>query len=208
MKIIYWFTSFLSYSLFKIFYRMEIVGNKNIPDRSAIIAPNHISYLDPAIIGATSPREVHFLANVRLFNNRLFGWYITQLNSHPVNPAANDTQAVKKILHLLGEGKRVMVFPEGTRSVDGKLQPLKLGCAMLSIHSQSPIIPALIEGAYEIWPKNQKRPNLTGKIKITYGSPIYPDQIQASSKKEAQILLTKEIENALINMKGKDINLN
>ena len=201
MKLIYWFTCYTTYFLLKLFYKLEVVGKDQIPDGPAIIAPNHVSFLDPVIIGSTSPKEIHFLANARLFKHRLFGWYIAQLNSHPVQTASNDTQAVKKILQLLGEGKRVMIFPEGTRSADGKLQPLKLGCAMLSIHSRSPIIPTWIEGTYEIWPKNQKLPHPRGKIKITYGSPIDPDQIQASSKKEAQILLTKQLENALLNMK-------
>lgn len=185
------------YLILRIFYKIEVRGVENIPDGPAIIAPNHISYLDPPIVGSTCPKEIHYLANARLFRNSLFGRFIGYLNSHPVNTAANDTKALKMVIQLLQQGHKVLIFPEGTRSYNGKLQPLKLGCAMMSLHTDCPIIPVRIEGAYEIWPRHQKRPNRRGKLLVSYEKPIYPQTIEATSKKEAQALLTQELERRL-----------
>lgn len=188
---------FTCYVIFKLFYRIEVRGVENIPDGPAIIAPNHISYLDPPIVGATCPKQIHYLANAYLFKNPIFGRFIAYVNSHPVKTEAQDTQALKMVLRLLHEGHKVLVFPEGTRSLDGKLQPLKLGCAMMAIHAHCPIVPVRIEGAHEIWPRERKMPYLSGKLIVTYEKPLYPEMVEAASKKEAQILLTKELEKRL-----------
>lgn len=201
MRWLYWFICYLCYLLFRMFYRIEVRGAENIPKGAAIIAPNHVSYLDPPIVGATSPREIHFLANARLFRNRYFGWLIRNLNAHPVNTQSQDTQALKMVLHLLHEGRRVLIFPEGLRSSDGNLKPFKLGCAMLSLHTGAPIIPVYIDGSYAIWPRDQKRPKLKGKLRVTYGPPLFPPKLASGSKKEAQMSLSKELERAILNLK-------
>lgn len=203
MKPLYWTVVNTIYVLLKVFYRIEIRGAENIPDGPAIIAPNHISYLDPPIIGSSSPKELHYLANARLFKKTFLGPFIRRVNAHPVNPQAADTTALKTVLNLLGKGHRVLIFPEGSRSKDGELQPLKLGAAMLSLNSGCPIIPTYIQGAYEIWPRTSSRPKRSGKLIVTFGKAIDPKDFQGSSKKETQQLITEAIQDYFIKMSKK-----
>ncbi len=159
--------------VFKFLYKMRSYGVENLPQGRAIIAPNHVSFLDPPAIGATSPFKLHSLAQDYLFNIPLLKWIIPHVNAHPVSGSAYDTGVMKIIASLLRKDEKVLIFPEGGRSHNGKLLPLKRGVALLSSMTESPIIPVAIIGAYEIWPRNKRFPKLWGKLSVVYGKPIF-----------------------------------
>lgn len=202
MNWIYKGVSNFCFLTFKLLYGIKIIGKEHVPDAPAIIACNHSSYFDPPIIGSCSPREIHFLANARLFQNRYFSWLITQLNSHPVNVEEQDTKALKTVMHLLKEGNRVLIFPEGGRNDDGTLLPFKKGIGMLSLHCNVPIVPTYIGGADLVWPKKRKRPFLSGKLLCVFGKPVSPKEFQGVGKKEAQQLITETVRQKIIEMRN------
>jgi 1-acyl-sn-glycerol-3-phosphate acyltransferase len=180
----------------KIFYRSRIYGLEHFYPRGAILAANHTSYLDPPIVSVSWPEVVHFLARKTLFRSKLFGGFIRKLNTHPVTGESGDIQVMKLLVSLLEEGKKVVLFPEGTRSENGELQPIKPGIGLLVARSKSAIIPVYIHGAYEVWGRKRKLPRLFGKVRCVYGSPITWDSVAGLDKKEAQLALAQKLEDA------------
>lgn len=198
MKILYPFVVGSIRAYLRLFYGLKVTGQENFVPGGALVAANHVSFYDPPIISVAAPQEMHFLARETLFKNKYFGGFISRLNSHPVSGSGQDRSVFKMVLDLLAEGDKVLIFPEGSRSKDGTLQPLKQGLAMLSLKSGCPIIPAYVKGSYEVWPRDQKRPKFTGgPLECRFGKPIYSAPYQNLDKKEAQLLLTQEVEKSL-----------
>jgi 1-acyl-sn-glycerol-3-phosphate acyltransferase len=158
---------------------------------AAIVAPNHVSYLDPQLVAASWPEDLHFFAGKRLFNNKIMKWILHNLYCHPVEKG-KELSTIRTALDLLKQGNKVVVFPEGTRSEDGNLQPLRSGVAFLAHQSQCPIIPCYVSGSYEAWPKTQKRPRFGGvRTVCRFGCPIWPKDA------EGNILSKKALNDAL-----------
>ncbi len=136
----------------KWFFRVKIVGQRNIPKKGGcILASNHISYLDPPLVGLMAKREVYYLAKEGLFKevDKLFTYLITAFNAVPLTREGADLKAIKTILGILKRGEVVVIFPEGTRSKTGKLLPAKPGIGFIARMAKVPIIPVLIKGASE-----------------------------------------------------------
>jgi len=162
---------------------------------AAIIAPNHASYLDPPLVSASWPRSLHFFAGKRLFNKWWLKWLLPRLNSHPVEEG-KELATMRLALDLLAEGKKIVVFPEGTRSHDGRLGPMRSGVAFLSYRSEAPIVPCYISGTYEAWPRTQKKVQWRGRrTKCVFGKPIYPvdEQGHKRSKQTLTLLIEQEL---------------
>ncbi len=151
---------------FKIFYRNKIYGLSNFHAGPALIAANHTSFLDPPIVSVSSPQEVHFLARKTLFKNPMFAWLIRNLNSHPVSGRAEDVAVFKTIVSLLKENKKVIIFPEGKRSIDGKIGEIKPGISLLIARTGAAIIPTYVHGTYDIWSRKHILPKLWGKTAV------------------------------------------
>lgn len=181
MKILYWVARALAQSTFSATGgAIEIVGaEKRIHHGAAIIAANHTSYLDPPIIAATYNTPVAFLARKTLFRN--FGaWLYPKLNAFPIDQNHADLQTIKSILRKLRNDERVMMFPEGTRSEDGKLTNAKPGIGMLAAKSGVPVQPVHISGAYESFPKGGKfNPQ---RIVVRIGDPVIFDPADLKEK--------------------------
>ncbi len=184
---------FFAWCFFKLFYRHKVYGRENYYKDAAIIAGNHSSNYDPPILAISWPEEVHFLAREGLFKNPLFGGLIRKLNAHPVSGDASDIGVFKLICSLLAEGKKIILFPEGTRGDTDQLGELKPGIAMLVSRSKSAVIPAYIHGTFKIWNHFHKFPKLFGKTVCVYGSPILWSQFAHLDKKEAQKALTDKL---------------
>jgi 1-acyl-sn-glycerol-3-phosphate acyltransferase len=153
--------------MFKLFYRYCIEGSQNIPNTGgAVIAPNHISFFDPPLTGAAMKRPLYSMAKKELFDIPVFGWTIKQTNAFPVKRGVQDTSAVRHAFSLLEKGRLLLMFPEGTRSRDGKLGKARAGAGMVACNAQVPLIPVKIE--------NTNMMLKFKRIKIKYGKPIYP----------------------------------
>lgn len=140
----------------------------------AIIAPNHVSYLDPQLVCGSWPGPLSFFAGSRQFEKPVVGLLLRLLCCYPVEKG-KELSTIRTAIGLLSEGKRVVVFPEGTRSEDGTLQPLRNGVAFLALQSQCPIVPCYVGGSYEAWPKGQRWPRFRGVTTVCrFGKPISP----------------------------------
>ena len=187
---------------FRVLYRHKIYGLSHFHSGPALIAANHTSFLDPPIVSVSAPQEVHFLARKTLFKNPIFGALIRKLNSHPVSGGAEDITVFKTIVALLKEKKKVIIFPEGKRSFDGKIGEIKPGIALLLARTEAAIIPAYIDGAYKIWGRKRSLPKLFGRTAIVFGSPIFYNPKVGKDRKEAQKEVTDNLEKALHNLKN------
>jgi 1-acyl-sn-glycerol-3-phosphate acyltransferase len=202
MNVFYRLTVFSLKVYFLLFYRLKIYGLENLPEGPAILAPNHVSFLDPPLIAASCKEEVSFLARSSLFEHFLMGPIISRLNSYPVSGTAQDLSSFKLIGELLRKNKKVVVFPEGIRSDDGELGAIKSGIGMLSQRSLAPIVPVYINGTFEVWNKAQKFPKPWGKISCVFGKPIYPQNFENFGKKQAQEKMAAATEESILSLKS------
>lgn len=207
MHIFYRIVVFFLRIYFSLFHRLKVYGLENLPEGPSILAPNHTSFFDPPIVAASCNEEISFLARASLFKNFFFRTLISNLNSYPVTGTAQDLASLKLICQLLKENKKVVIFPEGMRSDDGKILAIKSGIGMLSIRADAPIVPVFIDGAYEVYNKFHKFPKLWGKITCTFGKPIYPKDFEGLPKKEAQEKMALATENALKSLQNKNLRL-
>lgn len=202
MKLFYAFARSLFKGYFRLFYRHRVYGLEHFIHGKAIIAPNHVSFLDPPLISLSWPEEIAFLARKSLFDNYLLGTLISQLNAYPVTGTQQDLASIKLICQLLAKNQKVVIFPEGIRSSDGHITKVKSGIGMLALRCQCPIIPAYIAGAYAIWNRHRRFPKIRGKTACVFGSPISIEQFDHLDKKAAQEAIAAQVKEAIISLKS------
>lgn len=162
----------LAIIIFKGLFDIKIQGKENIPLKGgAILASNHLSYLDPVVIGLLVPRKINFMAKRELFENFLFRCFISKLGAFPVRRERLDRKTYQRTLGLLKEGKILVLFPEGTRSRKGNLGPLREGTARIAVKTKVPLIPVVIRGTDKVLPRGKKIIRLA-KIKVRIGKPL------------------------------------
>jgi len=136
-------------------------GQRHIPRRGpALLIANHQSMLDPIIIGLASPRRLCYLARKTLFRNPLAGAVLRSVGGVELDMEGIGKEGFKTILHELQRGQAVVVYPEGTRTEDGRIQPFRPGIQLLIRRTEAPIVPIGIAGAFEVWPYWRPLPRL------------------------------------------------
>ena len=185
MNLIYRAAQVISYTYFKIFHGFNVKGLENIPeDKPFILACNHSSFFDPPAIGCKIPRNLHYFARDSLFFWPL-GLLIGKLNSIPVNRGQLDLGTLRKVLRVLKNGHPILVFPEGTRSEDGKLQAPQKGLGLLVSKSSVSVIPARIYGTDKAFGKKHLFPRWGRRIYLNIGPEIsFSDSVDVKSKKK------------------------
>ena len=170
-------------SLFILCFRGRAFGLNNVPKSGAVVlASNHQSYLDPPLLACPLDRQVTFMARASLFRSRLFGGLIRTLNAFPVERGKADREAVRAAVRRLEDGWCLLLFPEGTRTRTGEIGPLKSGVLSIADRAKAPIVPTVIAGAFEAWPRHSgisPRP-----ISIWYGRPISYEARRHMSREE------------------------
>jgi len=175
MEPLYGFSHALLKIAYGICFRGEITGLENLPTEGGyIVASNHASLLDPPIVGLYLPRQVGFFARRTLWKPGLASWWLTGVGTIPVDrDGGTDVTAIKRVLQTLKAGKVVILFPEGTRSPDGQLQPPKAGVGLIACRSQVPVVPARIFGSDEAFGRGGKL-RLGTPVSVAYGRPLLP----------------------------------
>ncbi len=161
--------------VFQICFRGETSGLEHLPARGGyIVASNHASHLDPPIVGLHLPRQVCFFARKTLWKPGIAARWLTAVGCIPVDrDGGTDVAAIKRVLQALREGKVIILFPEGTRSTDGRLQAPKPGIGLLACRAQVPVVPARIFGSGEAFGRSGRlRPGTP--VAVTYGPPLQP----------------------------------
>lgn len=169
-------------------------GERNVPRCGpALLVANHESFLDPIAVGLAARRRLYYLARKTLFKNPVFGRYLRSVNSVPVDQEGLGIEGLRTIAGQLRAGHAVLVFPEGGRTPDGRLQPLKGGVYVLLKRSPAPVLPVGIAGAFESWPIRKPWPRLAplwgrpraGTIAISIGAPLDRARLAGLPRDEA-----------------------
>src|ERR1043166_4296466 len=175
MRLWYRFCRSLFILYFRLYHRGRVYGAKTLPDEGAfILAGNHVSFLDPPFFGLACRREAFYMARDTLFRNPIAGWILRSWNCVPISRERGDIGAMRTVLRLLSEGKAVLMFPEGTRSKDGKLQEARAGIGMVVARAGVPVLPMRIFGTERALPRGVSLPH-PAKVTIVFGEPFtYP----------------------------------
>lgn len=192
---------------FRLLYSHQVRGLEHVLGckKGCIIAANHTSFLDPPLVGISIPYPIHFLAKAELFQNPSFNWLITSLNAIPLTKRI-DHHAFKRLSSQNQGGLTVVIFPEGTRTLDGNIEPFSPGVALLAKSLDLPVIPAYIHGTFTIWPPIRSFPRLRGKTAISFGAPIDLHAFKAEKKHEQYRLFTDSIEKAVRALRDSNVN--
>lgn len=195
MKWIYWLGWMSFGAAFRSLFGMRVDGMENlIEEGPVLVASNHESYLDPPLIGNLYKTEMCYLARKTLFRG-LGAWFYPRWNAIPVDQDRPDMTSLKTIIRKLKEGHRVLVFPEGARTLDGNLGEAAPGIGLIAAKSGAPIQPVRIRGAREALPRGSGRIRFS-RIRVSIGPAIHltPEEIrEASASKQGYDLLAKRI---------------
>lgn len=194
MRWIYWLGWMSFGSAFRTLFGLRIIGEENLVQEGAVlVASNHESFLDPPLVGNLYKTEMVFLARKTLFKG-LAKWVYPQWNAIPVDQDRPDMASLKTIIRKLKEGNRVLVFPEGARTLDGNLGEAAPGIGLIAAKSGAVIQPIRIRGARVALPRGSSRIRFA-RITVSVGKPIRltPEEIKQSSDKQGYDLLAKRI---------------
>jgi 1-acyl-sn-glycerol-3-phosphate acyltransferase len=176
-----------------IVFRWRATGQRNVPVAGgALLVSNHVSYLDVVFLGVPLRRPLNYVARSTLFVPGL-GPFIHSVGAFPIQRDGMGASGMKETLKRLRAGGIVTLFPEGTRSRDGKLGPLKSGIAVLVQRTGVPVIPAGLAGVFEIWPRSRWIP-VPHPIRVHYGPPIYPAELAGLDAEAITALIRDRME--------------
>jgi 1-acyl-sn-glycerol-3-phosphate acyltransferase len=176
----------LSKALAKTFFNYRVIGAENmIEEGPCIIAANHCSFLDPPLVGVACKRAIHYLARKSLLEWPILGPIFPELNVIPVDRKNADRSALMGAIRVVKNGGAVLIFPEGTRSPDGNLQPAQPGIGMIAAKTGAPIVPVRIFGSYEVYNRKQRRPKI-GPVTVRIGRPIKISAVDRKNDKSRE----------------------
>ena len=201
MTLAYRFTTTLLFVLFKIFFRFKIINIEKVPEKGGVIVvSNHVSHLDPLVIGAAiRKRQSTFMAKRGLFKIPLVGAFVKTF-SFPVDRDTPQPSTIKEAVRRLKNGELIVMFPEGGRSKDGSLLDAKRGTGLIAALSGAKVIPAYIDGTNTVLPAGAKFIRLSS-IRIIFG-----DSIETKGKesgRDFQERIGNDIMEEIRNLKNK-----
>ena len=175
MEPVYGFFYGLCRMAYQMFFRGDVAGLENLPETGGyIVAANHVSHLDPPIVGLFLPRQVSFFARKTLWKPGVAAWWLTAVGTIPVDrDGGTSIDAIKRVLQTLSNDKVVILFPEGTRSPNGELQTARPGVGLLACKAHVPVVPARVFGSFEAFGRGG-RLRLGTPISVAYGRPLSP----------------------------------
>lgn len=195
----------------------EARGKENIPKKVPFVfCSNHVSFLDdvllPATIILTTNRYVHMYVNSRFYKSKFLKMLLDHYKCLPVfiekhnYSRTKNEKTFKTALRLLKKGESIGIFPEGNRSIDGKLKKAKYGAARLALTAKIPILPMGINGSYELWPKGKGFPKLKKKVIINIGKPMYFEELSGKATKKNLKSATNKLMAEIAKLTGQRTN--
>jgi len=182
--VLYAFLKPIAVFLMRAWFGLRVRGAEHVPASGpALIVSNHQSILDPPVIGGAARRQIYFLAKAELFRIPMFGSLIRALHARPVRREGSDPGALRTAAQLLGEGKALLVFPEGTRSLNGRLGEGKPGVGMLAVTSGAPVVPVYVSGTLEALPKGSAWPRRS-QVSVSFGPALHFKPRNGAGRKE------------------------
>ena len=199
--------------LARLVYRPRIEGRENVPLSGPVIfASNHLSFIDSIAIPVAAPRPVHFLAKSTYFEGTGFkGWmsktFFESIGAIPVRRGAGQAalDALDLQRQLLDEGLAVALYPEGTRSTDGRLYKGRTGVAFLALQTGAPVVPVGLIGTDKVMPVGAKMPTLKERITVRFGAPLDLSPHGPATSGRARRGATDEIMSAIHALSGQEL---
>ncbi|QAY64036.1 1-acyl-sn-glycerol-3-phosphate acyltransferase [Xylanimonas allomyrinae] len=196
--------------------RPQVVGLHNVPRRGPVIlASNHLSFLDSILIPLVVPRQVTFIAKAEYFTGRgikgrISRWFFTTMGNIPVDrddPRAGQ-RSLEDALRVLEGGGAFGIYPEGTRSRDGRLHPGRTGVAWLALAAHTPVVPVALIGTDKVQPVGRRLPRpMRGGVQVRFGAPIDPSHQLTAGARPAQVRreLTDHVMTSIRHMSGQEL---
>ena len=204
---------FIIAPLARLIYRPKVEGKSLVPRTGPVIfASNHLSFIDSIAIPVAAPRPVHFLAKAAYFEGRGFrGWvqreFFTSIGAIAVQRGAGQAalDALDQQRKLLAAGSAVALYPEGSRSPDGRLYKGKTGVAFLALQSGAPVVPVGLIGTNEVMPRGAKRPVWNKRVTVRFGAPLDLSTHGPANSGKARRTATDEIMSAIHALSGQEL---
>jgi 1-acyl-sn-glycerol-3-phosphate acyltransferase len=172
VRICYALSKFILWLIFRFRFGLEVSGQEHVPKRGGVIlASNHVSFLDPPVVGVACPRRLRFMARADLFRKPLLGLFLRSIGVMPLKRDETDLAAMRAALVRLERGEGVAIFPEGNRQLTGRLGSAKRGVGLLADAAGVSIVPVLVRGTFEALPPAVTRLQ-KAKIRVAFGPPI------------------------------------
>ncbi|MSU41170.1 MAG: 1-acyl-sn-glycerol-3-phosphate acyltransferase [Pedosphaera sp.] len=162
-----WFRIFFATYQPRTIYHVERVPKSG----PAILAANHVSLIDPPLVGTATRRVLHYLARESAFTNPIAGAILRSWNCVPLDRDGGSARGLKTILEHLRNGQAIMMFPEGTRSPDGKIQSARPGIGLAIVKSGAPVIPIRVFGTFELFGRKHLLPR-PGCVAVKFGKAL------------------------------------
>ncbi|WP_396642153.1 lysophospholipid acyltransferase family protein [Microbacterium sp.] len=199
--------------LARMVYRPIVEGRENVPREGAVIlASNHLSFIDSVAIPIAAPRPVHFLAKSSYFEGAgMSGWFTREfflaIGAVPVQRGAGQAalDALDQQRALLDSGRAVALYPEGTRSLDGRLYRGRTGAAFLALQTGAPVVPVGLLGTAEVMPVGARMPSLSERVTVRFGEPLDLSHHGAPESGRARRGATDEIMAAIHALTGQEL---
>ncbi len=197
MNPVYWSFHTLTRFLFWLGFRRKI-HNREILDQykneGALLASNHVSYLDPPLVGTACHHTIYFLARKTLFRFKVSGWLFPRLHAIPVDQERPDMASLRRIIKLVRSGKQVAIFPEGERTLDGQLKTAAPGTGLVIAKSKAMVIPMRIFGAFEAMPRRSALIRFK-QVHLVVGQPFRftEEELAAATGREGYQLLADRV---------------
>src|SRR4051812_18530872 len=173
MNFYYWVGYHLSRLAGRLLFRFRVIHRERmIQSGPVLLAMNHQSYLDPPLAGNVCDRPIYYLTRQTLLHVPVLGGILPKLNVIPVDQEGIDRRALKKLIQVVRAGNGALVFPEGSRTLDGALQPGQPGIGLIIAKTRAPVVPMRIFGAFEALPRGGGGMNFA-RVTVVVGEPIY-----------------------------------
>ena len=186
-------------------WRIHATGVHHVPQQGgAILASNHLSYTDHYFLPAVVPRQIFFISKAQHFDVPVQRWLFEQWGVIPLKRGEGDNEAMARSLQMLADGKLFGIYPEGTRSVDGKLHKGRTGVARLALMAKVPVIPVGMIGTDKVLPKGKNVPKLK-KVSIHIGAPMHFDEFYGmENDRKVTREITDRIMHAIRDLSGQE----
>ncbi|MCR2810113.1 MULTISPECIES: lysophospholipid acyltransferase family protein [unclassified Microbacterium] len=209
----YGFGRYVVAPLARLIYRPRVEGKANVPKTGPVIfASNHLSFIDSIAIPIAAPRPVHFLAKSSYFDGPgIAGWFsrefFTAIGAVPVKRGAGQAalDALDQQRQLLETGSAVALYPEGTRSLDGRLYKGRTGVAFLALQTGAPVVPVGLIGTDRVMPVGARFPSLTPRVTVRFGEPLDLSHHGPADSGKARRLATDDIMAAIHALSGQEL---
>lgn len=198
MRLYYRAFRFVAHWVLVLYFRGRVFGLRNVPTSGPVVlACNHQCYFDPVAVTMALYREGNYMARDTLFRNPMFKRFIESLNAFPVRRGAADVTAVKEMLRRLNDGRVVVVFPEATRTRDGSISPINANALAVAKKAGAAIVPTVIDGAFEAWPRDQMLP-APRRMYISYRPVISRENVKAWPVEQIAEVVSESLHAGLI----------